>query len=500
MIRCTSGPRPRKRKTPTSTGRRIIVEQDGASAHAAVAGPSAPASALPPFAGLVIVGLGAALAPLDSAVNVALPAITASFRIALADVQWLVVCYVLVYGSLMLVCGKLGDLLGYRLIFRIGLGVSALGCAACALAPDWPLFLGARAGQGIGTALALSCTPALAMSVYPAAHRLRALAGFAMAMSLATAIGPLLGGIVVDLWGWPAVYWMRVPLALGTLALSGLLPPSRPDARDRRSFDAVGAVLLAACMSAVLLAVVLSQRPAVPGGWAAALFAASLGLLYVYARRSRVVAEPIIRPALFADPAFAVPNAMNALANLAGFAILLLTPYYLVNILHLSALLSGGMLALAFSGGLAGAPVAALLVPRIGRRPTAFVGVALVGLGLLPLGLTTADTAVPVVAGLLIVEGFGQGLLTVAYTDLVTDTLPVRDRGVAGSLALLTRTIGVVSGAAVLTALYAHAAAGDGFMAGYRFAFTAAGGGLLGALALSCLWPRAWFAPSRRPT
>ena len=131
-----------------------------------------------PVLGLVIVGLGASLAPLDIAVNVALPAITAHFRLALGDVQWLVICYVLVYGSLMLVCGKLGDLFGYRLIFRIGLAVSAVGCAACAMAPDWPLFLWARASQGIGTALALSCTPALATSVYPPQQRLRALAAW----------------------------------------------------------------------------------------------------------------------------------------------------------------------------------------------------------------------------------------------------------------------------------------------------------------------------------
>src|SRR5580704_17006445 len=128
-----------------------------------------------PALGLAIVGLGASLAPLDIAVNVALPAITAHFGLALGDVQWLVICYVLVYGSLMLVCGKLGDLFGHRLIFRIGLVVSAIGCAACAAAPDWPLFLWARASQGIGTALALSCTPALATSLFPESARTRAL-------------------------------------------------------------------------------------------------------------------------------------------------------------------------------------------------------------------------------------------------------------------------------------------------------------------------------------
>jgi MFS family permease len=423
---------------------------------------------------------------------VALPAITAHFRLPLADVQWLVICYVLVYGSLMLVCGKLGDLFGHRLIFRLGLFLSAIACAACAAAPSWPLFLWARAGQGVGTALALSCTAALATSVYAPAERLKALAGFAMAMSLAAATGPVLGGALVELWGWPAVYWVRVPVALAALALSGFLPSPRPQARP---FDGWGAILVASSMSTLLLSLVLSQRPAVPGWLALALLLLALLLGHGYVRRSRRVAEPILRPGLFADLSFTIPNLMNALANLAGFAILLLTPYYLVNILKLSAAGSGLVLALAYAGSLCGAPLAARVVPRLGRRTTAFAGVALVGIGLLPLAFTTAATPVALVALLLLVEGLGQGLLTVAYTDLVTDTLPQQDRGVAGSLALLTRTLGIVGGASVLTALHAHAAA-DGFMAGYRFAFLAAGGGLLAALALSAAaWPRAWFAP-----
>ncbi len=450
-------------------------------------------SGAPPAAGLAIVGLGASLGPLDIAVNVALPAITAHFRLALSDVQWLVICYVLVYGSLMLVCGKLGDLFGHRLIFRIGLVISAIGCAACAAAPDWPLFLWARASQGVGTALAISCTPALATSLFPDNARTRAIAGLGVAMSLAAVIGPFLGGALVELWGWPAVYWMRVPLALITLALSGLLPSPKPDARP---FDAVGAVMLAVCMSAFLLSLILAQRREVPGLWAFGLLATALVVGWAYVRRARRVPEPIIRPALFADPAFTVPNVMNVLASLAGFSILLLTPYYLVNVLQLSALMSGLVLALAFAGSLTGAPLSAFFVRRIGQRPTAFAGVSLVGLGLLPLAFTGASTPVAVVALLLILEGVGQGLLAVAYTDLVAATLPPRDRGVAGSLALLTRTLGNVSGASVLTTLHAVGAAGlsglDGFLAGYRFAFIAVGGGLLAALALSLLVPRAW--------
>ena len=384
-----------------------------------------------PVVGLAIVGLGASLAPLDIAVNVALPAITSYFRLALGDVQWLVICYVLVYGSLMLVCGKLGDLFGHRLIFRIGLVISAVGCAACAAAPDWPLFLWARAGQGVGTALALSCTPALATSLFPESSRTRALAGFGMAMSLAASVGPFLGGVLVELWGWPAVYWVRVPIALVTLALSGLLPSPKPDPRP---FDAIGAVLLAACMSMLLLSLVLSQRREAPGVWVLGLFVAALVVLWAYVQRARRVPEPIIRPSLFADPAFAVPNVMNVLANLAGFSILLLTPYYLVNVLKLSAVASGIMLALAYrrqpdrcaAVGLAGRPHR----PATDRLP----GVAVVGSACCRSPSPAWERPVALVALLLIVEGVGQGLLTVAYTDIVTSTLSVRDRGVAGSL------------------------------------------------------------------
>ncbi|MBY0317241.1 MAG: MFS transporter [Reyranella sp.] len=446
-----------------------------------------------PIFGLAIVGLGASLAPLDIAVNVALPAITGHFGLALGDVQWLVICYVLVYGSLMLVCGKLGDLFGHRLIFRIGLVISAIACAACAAAPDWPLFLWARASQGVGTALALSCTPALATSLFPESARTRALAGFGMAMSISATLGPFLGGILVELWGWPAVYWVRVPIALVALALSGLLPSPKPSPRP---FDAVGAVLIAACMSTLLLSIVLSQRREAPTLWVLALFVASLAILFAYVRRARHVAEPIIRPGLFADPAFAVPNVMNVLANLAGFSILLLTPYYLVNILKLSALMSGLVLAVSFVGSLTGAPLSAWLVARIGQRRTAFAGIVVVGLGLLPLAFTNAGTPVTLVALLLFAQGIGHGVLAVAYTDIVTATLEVRDRGVGGSLAQLTRTLGTVSGAALLTALQAGGAAGlsgaEGFLAGYRHAFLTVGGGLLLALLLSLAVPRAW--------
>src|SRR5215510_3353433 len=117
-----------------------------------------------PHLALAVVLAGALIAPLDSAVNVAFPAITAAFGLDLPEIRWLVMLYVLTYGSLMLVGGRLGDLQGYRRVFGCGLVVAATSFTACALASSYDILLAARVGQGIGVALVLGCGPALALS------------------------------------------------------------------------------------------------------------------------------------------------------------------------------------------------------------------------------------------------------------------------------------------------------------------------------------------------
>ncbi|MEQ9121303.1 MAG: MFS transporter, partial [Alphaproteobacteria bacterium] len=124
-------------------------------------------------AGLAVVGLGVAVGPLDSAVNIAFPSIVGAFGLPLEMIQWIIICYVLTYSSLMLVAGKLGDRYGRRRIFRTGLSLSCIGLAACAAAPSFELLLPARVAQGLGTALAIACGPALATSLYPESERPR---------------------------------------------------------------------------------------------------------------------------------------------------------------------------------------------------------------------------------------------------------------------------------------------------------------------------------------
>ena len=260
--------------------------------------------------GLLVVGLGTIAAPLDTAVNIAFPSITHAFALEVEDIRWVVIAYVLTYASLMLIFGKLGDLLGYRHIFQLGLLVSAAGFAACSLAPTYGLLLLGRVLQGIGIALTLSCAPALATSLFEERERTRVLGTYAAIAAAGSALGPLVGGLLVERWDWNAVFWFRAPLVLVGLGPVG--PHSRGAqarlgarlrrGRRRPARDWMSALLLAFSVPAANFG---SRRCAL--GLA---LLALVGFVAFLIRESRH-AEPIIRPSLFRDIDFAIMNAAS---------------------------------------------------------------------------------------------------------------------------------------------------------------------------------------------
>src|SRR5262249_55920501 len=167
-------------------------------------------------------------------------------------IQWVVICYVLTHASLMLACGRVGDVFGHVRIFRAGLLWNGMAFLSCAVAPTFGWLLFSRFLQGIGAALILSCAPALVAGLFPEGRRSQALAIFTAMHALGSAGGPLLGGALVDLWGWPAVFWVRTPIALTAFIFLGRLP-AVPQPRTREPIDVVGAALMALAISATLL-------------------------------------------------------------------------------------------------------------------------------------------------------------------------------------------------------------------------------------------------------
>lgn len=441
------------------------------------------------LAALLVVCLGTLAAPLDSAVNIAFPSITAAFGLPQSGIRWVIIAYVLTYASLTLAFGKLGDLLGYRRVFVTGLAISALGYAACSLAPEFGWLLAGRVLQGVGAALTWSCAPALATSLYPEDERTRVLGFYSAAIAIGSAIGPLAGGVLVERLGWPVVFWARVPLVATALALAWLIPTAaaRP---TRRAFDWTGAILLVTWLSAFLLA---AARPEMAYGELVALLLVALGAITLWAFLIHEARhpDPIIRPSLFRESAFLVLNVASIAVNLAGFAVMLLVPFHLARTAGLDAGIGGLVLGANASGVVVGSWAAGRIAHRIGPASLALAGTLISMVGLALISTWTRNTGSVAMATCLVAQGVGLGLFQVAYADRVLATLPQADRGVAGSLTLVTRTIGIVGAAAGLTALSRHletkavaAGSSEPALAAFQQTFALVSGGLAAGLVI----------------
>lgn len=452
-------------------------------------------------AGLVVVGLGTLTAPLDSSVNIAFPAITRAFDAPLDMIQWLVICYVLTYSSLMLVFGKLGDLFGYRLIFGIGLLLSAVAYLLCAAAETFGALLIFRAMQGMGTALVLSCGPAIATMLFPESQRGRVLGVYTMMFGIGGALGPSLGGLLIAEWGWSAVFWFRAPISAAALVLLVLVPGARRAAQPR-SFDFAGAFLLVTGLSTGLLALNQAGHAGVGGSLVPILLGiVAAASLLGFVLQERRTPEPILRPGLFKDAEFTLLNIANGAVNLVGFAVMFLVPYFLDRIAGLPIVLAGVVLATSPAGAVMAGPAGGWLLGRAAAPRLALAAAILVGAALLAIGQWDSATPIAAMVACLFAAGFGLGLFQVSYMNIVIGTLPIGDRGVAGSLAMVTRTVGVVGGATCLALAFTSftppgEAAGDtAFLKAFAATFTAAGAALIGFLVLTFLRPRTWTRP-----
>ncbi|HEX3952083.1 MAG TPA: MFS transporter [Stellaceae bacterium] len=405
---------------------------------------AAPATAWPRLR-LVLVGLGISVVPLDTAVNIAFPDITGSFHQPIAMIQWVIICYVLTHAGLMLAFGRVGDMLSHGLVFRAGLLWSVAAFLLCAAAPTYGWLLFFRFLQGIGAGLVVSCAPALVTSLYPETRRSHALGIFTLMFALGSAVGPLIGGTLVARWGWPAVFWFRAPIALTSLLFLRGLPEAVASDRRQR-FDIAGALLLAIGLVSLLLAInaVRDYRTVL----LVLLAGASLGGFVWWEGKA---AQPIVQIALFRRPEFAVLNFACSSMYLVTFSVLLFAPYFFARHTHIPLPMAGAMLATGYVAMAAVAPLAGSLIQRIGAARVAPLGAVAIGIGLFAIGTWQPDTPTVVMVLVLALHGIGLGLFQVSYMEIVIAASPLAHRGVAGSMSMLTRTIGIVIGAALLT-------------------------------------------------
>ncbi len=417
---------------------------------------------------LAMLGLGMSVVPLDTSVNIAFPSITGSFGLPISMIQWVVICYVLTYASLMLAFGRIGDIAGHARVFRAGLAWSVVAFLLCSSAPSFGWLLFCRFLQGIGAGLVISCAPALVTGLYPEERRSHGVAMFTLMFGLSSALGPLIGGALVARWGWPAVFWFRAPIALLSLLFLRGLPVGAAAKGER--FDIAGALLLALGLTAMLLGINTASRLG-PGIEMTALLATAAASLVLFAWWEGRAPQPMIRIALFRDPGFASVNAVYVLTNLAVFSVLLFVPYFFARFSAMPLALAGLVLSAGSVAMASTSPIAGRLITRFAAERVGALGLLTVGAGLFLIGLWPRDVGPVMIALTLSVQGIGVGLFQVSYTDIVIRSSRLADRGVAGSLSVLTRTIGTVTGAALLSLIFSRLRAGSDSDAGFLFAF-----------------------------
>lgn len=443
---------------------------------------------------IVATVLGSAMASIDgTVVSIALPVMGRQFHAPITSMQWVVTGYMLSLASLLLVGGTLGDQLGRRRVFVVGVAWFALASAACAVAPDVAVLIVTRVVQGVGAALLVPGSLAIIEASFAPDDRARAIGAWSGLSGVATAAGPLLGGYLVAVASWRLIFLINVPLGAAVLALSRRhVPESRR--QDRQGIDVPGGALTVASLAGITYGLI--EGPSV--GWTAPSVLAMLatggvaGVLFVVAERSS--RRPMVPLAVFRRRQFTVTNALTLLVYAGLGGALFLLPIELEVVDHYSALEAGAallpltviMLALSARSG--------LLATRIGPRLQMGAGPVVVGVGLALLVRTTHDASF--VTGVLpatTVLGLGLAATVAPLTATALGALPDEQSGLASAVNNDVSRVGGLVAVALLPAVagisgrsYLHAAAlVPGFrVAVYLTAAWCAVGGLVAAVGI----------------
>lgn len=378
--------------------------------------------------------LASALAFIDgSVVTLALPVIRTDMNASLLQMLWVLNAYTLLLGALLMVGGGAGDRLGRRRVFTLGTALFALASLLCALAPNPNLLIAARALQGIGAALLVPQSLAIIAATYPTGERGRAIGLWAGASALTTALGPAVGGVLMDLFSWRAAFWINLPLALAVLWLTRrYMPESRDDdARGRLDWGGVLIAGLACGLLTLGLTLLTEGRGDVGRAWLL-IVPGLAGLVAFFAYEGRV-RNALAPPALFRSRAFTGTNLMTLLLYGALAGVMFLIPIDLIERRGMSpsqvglALLPFGLIIGLLSSR------AGKLGDRFGARPMLVIGSAVVALGIVGLVPQWSNFWWGV-EGPLCVMALGMAIVVSPLTTAVMNAVPDNRAGAASGI------------------------------------------------------------------
>jgi EmrB/QacA subfamily drug resistance transporter len=387
-------------------------------------------------------------------VNTALPAIQQDLGGSFSDLQWVIDAYALSLAALVLTAGSLADRLGRRRVFAIGLGVFAAASLLCALAPD-PTFLNvARGLQGIGGAIMFAVSLALVAQEFPSGpERGMAMGIYGASIGVAVAVGPLVGGLLTDGFGWESVFLINVPIGLAAIGVTYWKLAESRDPNATR-IDWGGLLTFSSALFVLVLALVRGND----AGWGSlsivSLFVVAAVLMAAFVRIEQRVAEPMLPLSLFRRRAFTGVQLAAFAVSGSMFALFLYLTLYLQSFLGYSPIDAGLRYLPITIASFIVAPLAGMALAKVQARYLMSGGLALTGVGLaLMTGLDIHSEWTALLAGF-IVSGIGVGLLNPVIADVALSVVPKEQSGMAAGINDTFRQVGIAVGIAAWGAIF----------------------------------------------
>jgi EmrB/QacA subfamily drug resistance transporter len=392
---------------------------------------------------LVIIGLD------NTVMNVALPSIQEELGVSGSTLQWIVDAYLLVFAGLLLAAGNLGDRHGRKRALQLGLVVFGVASVGGAFAASGGQLIAARAAMGIGGALIMPSTLSIIMDVFPQEERGKATSVWAAMAAVGVGLGPLIGGTLIEISSWPAVFWINVPVVATALVLGSRLVPESRDPSPG-ALDTPGVLLSIGGLGSFVWAVIEAPERGWTDGIVLGAFAAALVLGVLFVRRQLTTRDPLLDLGLFKRPAFSLGSLAISSAFFALFGMIFLMTQYLQLAQGRSAIETGLiMLPLAF-GLVIGSGLSHKINLKIGTPRQLFGAMVLVALVIGSVVFWQPDTPVWILCVFFFVLPLGMGNVMAPGTQAVMSAVPNEKAGVGSAMNDLNRQVAGALGVAVI--------------------------------------------------
>jgi EmrB/QacA subfamily drug resistance transporter len=413
-----------------------------------------------PWAVLLVVSLGFFMTLLDlTIVNIAIPNLITNLHASLDDVLWVINAYALVLAVLVITAGRLGDLVGPRIMFTSGIAVFTAASAACGLAPTPGWLIAFRAVQGLGAAMLMPQTLTIITNTFPPERRGAAFGIWGAVAGVATIAGPTLGGLLVTAFDWRWIFYVNLPIGIIVLVITPMIIPNMKLGRRHR-IDIPGVLLASAALLAICYGLVEGQKYnwGTITGFISIPLILGLGvvllLAFLLVQWLTQDKEPLVPFKLFRDRNYSVVNWVSGVLAIGMMGIFLPLTIYFQSVLGFSALKAGLVMAPASLMSMFVAPVAGRMVDKIGGKYILMSGLTLFGVGMGWLALAAHPTSSwPTFVAPLIVAGFGMGCIFAPMTTVAMRNVDPRMAGAASGVLNTVRQVGQVIGVAAVGAL-----------------------------------------------